>query len=104
MMTRILDFLFYQRDDADFMIEMIRRNKIIRGKRLFFLTNRVKIIFSVNKDVCIVKYGNDIVPLFIFQDKNSIDKILCVLENGGKNDGSSEINALLSNFFRRKKN
>lgn len=66
---------FFTQDDVAHLCKIIARNKIRRSNRMYFISNGMVIFFDYSFDTCIVKYRNDIVPLFVFSDKDSVSKI-----------------------------
>lgn len=66
---------FFIQDDVAYLCKIISCNKIRRSNRMYFISNGMVIFFDYNLDICIVKYKNDIVPLFVFKDKDSVGKI-----------------------------
>jgi hypothetical protein len=65
----------FAQDDVAYVCRLISNSKINRLNRIFFLSNNLLIIFDHNYEICIVKHKTDVVPLFIFEDEDSISKI-----------------------------
>jgi hypothetical protein len=66
---------FFLHDDVAYLCKILSNNKIRKSNRMYFISNGMVIFFNYNLDICIVKYKNDIVPLFVFKDEDSVGKI-----------------------------
>jgi len=59
---------------------------IIINSRFFLVKNKIKIFISRDNTSCVFKFGQDPVPLFVFNDSYSVCALMVALRNGELND------------------
>jgi hypothetical protein len=78
MINHISKLLFLSSDLDDAL--RLLKGRITITNRFFLVKNKIKIFIAKDYTSCVFKYKNDPVPLFVFNDKDSVSALVIALK------------------------
>ena len=87
-MTQMIDYLKQLSSPTSDLNDALRllKGRIAISNRFFLVKNKIKIFVSKDNKSCVFRYGQDPVPLFVFNDNYSVCALIIALRNGELND------------------